>query len=190
MKAPRGAIRITDSEGQLQIAGYEWHERSNKPFVFGVGVLLFAGLGIVALLLAMKSEVFIATIVVLAIAACFFGLSWIIHRRWSRWNGNVRSILFHANGHVEIPHGIPYHPKVRTFTVPWSEIASVSADQNSVVIYFRNGERNWITDRPADESSHKISVQIQHALAAIGEAVANATRPKRAPSPEGNVLID
>lgn len=189
MKAAVGEIRTHDAEGRLQSAGYEWIEGSIKPFFLGLSTILFAVIGVGAILLAMKAYAMEGIVILTGICIVSCALAWLSHRKWSGLDTR-QIVVFHADGKIGLPNGLYNNRRARAFKQPWTEIASIAAEGHGVSLYFKDGAINGVAGAPRGVSAHKISVQLQLALTAIREAVAEASKPRRAPAPETQIVID
>ena len=190
MTADRGEIRIQDHEGRLQTAGYVWGEKTSGPLFYAILAVVFGLLGFGAMMNISGRVNFGATLFFLAATGIFFGLAVLFFKKSADSKGNPRGVLFHADGRIELPYGLPRQPDIRILAARWPEVASISAERDDVAIYLRDGDKVWLTQPRRYETEHKISVQLQHALAAIRDAVADASMPRRAPSPDTPVVID
>jgi hypothetical protein len=188
MKA-RGEIRDYDSAGTLTAAGFEWTMRSAGQFLLLIPVVLFGACGAAAIAMAMEPN--LQTLPHLLIAVFFLTLAWLTYQFRKRRNRPKGAIIFHADGKMTCPHGYPGYASARSFNVPWSEVSSIAAERESVSIYFRDGDVVTATYLPADATLHKVSVQLQLALTAIRDAVAQRAAPGRvASSPDLPIRID
>ena len=189
MKAAAGEIRNRDAEGRLESAGYEWIEGSLKCILLRISTALLAIIGAGALFLATKTREPDGVMVLSAVGIVCLGLAWLSHRKWSGLDTR-QIVVFHANGSIGLPNGLYNNRRARAFRQPWTEIASIAAEGHGVCLYFKDGAVNGVAGAPRGVSAHKISVQLQLALTAMREAVAEGSKPRRAPAPETTIVID
>lgn len=187
MKA-RGEIRERDAEGTLIAAGFEWTKPSFGQHLLLIIVILLGALAAVAVTMAMQPN--LEELPHLIIAAVFLALAVLTYQYRKHRSRPKGAIIFYADGEIAMPHGRPGNPDGRRFKVPWSEVSSIGTDAFSVVIYFRDGDIVSVAYPPADATLHKVAVQLQLALTAIREAAAQASKPRRAPAPETQIVID
>jgi hypothetical protein len=190
MTGPRGAIRERDAHGRLQIAGYEWSQRTIWPLLYGLFMVVLAALALLALNAAVRSPAIESTLALLVLAAALAFWAYRIRRRWKHYH-NMRAMLFHADGRIQVPYGFAYHRKPGFLTerrLP--DIASIAAEGTDVVVYYRSGDKDIIGTFPNRESEHKISVQLQLALTEMRDAIAQAARPQPQPVDTVDIVIE
>lgn len=178
-----GRIREYDKDGKLIAAGFVWNEDSHwverftkwalpVPFI----AMMLAPIGMstgnkIAGPMLMYS--FIGTVIAL-IPCMFFG----------RQN---RSVVFHIDGRIGVPYGIPYIEDAR-WLPGQADLASIEAWRGHVALFFRSGHICTPNRKPDRfEFTHLATAQLNIALQEIKDARL-ALNEKRAPAPKPDVV--
>jgi hypothetical protein len=94
--------------------------------------------------------------------------------------------LFHRDGRVTLPGGLPFHRRVRTLTCTHDEFASIEVCQivsnataqqtafgHGVVMIMRDGGKVYVATKLHADQALKVAVQLTQALAALRDDVAS-----------------
>lgn len=104
-----------------------------------------------------------------------------------RWGARPRAMLFHADGRVTVPHGVPFYPRCTKLNAPHVSFATIEmrrwADgEHGVSVYTRDGD-TIAGARGLDEwQARKIVVQLTCALHALRDDTAASLRGRVHPA--------
>lgn len=159
-------IRKINRHGELEAAGYEWHETFG--FSGGVGALK----AIVCLVFCAVGAVNEEPLTSLAAAIAFpcTLIFWFL-----TCDGYPRRVTFHRGGRIGTRYGLNWNYFWKFKVAGHHEnIASIEAHKNQVRMYSHGGDIVFLGE-PTDEfTAHKVAVQLTKALAEMREATADA----------------
>lgn len=158
-------IRTRDDQGNLIAAGFMWTEEHEawKLFLALAGVL--ALLSLPGLLDYFSGR---GPLVLGAIPAALAALSLYACHRYAN---HTSALIFHLDGHVEAPFGMPRHRRVRRFKGNHGYTTSIETNRhNQVLLYSRGGDIAVLANLRKSNDAHKVAVQLNQALEDIREA--------------------
>ena len=173
-------IRVKDEEGRLIAAGVNWLEYRLWAIWLLAAVGVFFALPLLMLLVAMVASGF-----ALAPTALFFGdIALLIALFWfgNRVCLRARSSVFHDDGTIEIPEGLPTQSWIKELSFPYTDVSTIeerksgrigeNVQMSRIDIYSHEGD--WVTlgHNIDPQICHAAVVQLTKALAEIREAVA------------------
>jgi len=175
-------IRHFDASGRLVAAGTAWSELRKVPvWLTAIAFLIvwfptgFAFIAALASGFALKPVLAFMAGVVALFGVCRVGL---------RFCGRQRSVVFHEDGWIETPEGLPWIGGRKFHELSFAHDTVSTIEQRfaerfggKIPMYFievRTHEGDWVTvGHLVDEQiSHKAVVQLTKALADIREAIA------------------
>ncbi|MGD9725709.1 MAG: hypothetical protein AB7E70_09575 [Hyphomicrobiaceae bacterium] len=177
-------IRRYDGAGRLEAAGVRWTEVRNGvlwlialPAFILLMTMILSGLFMVAKGFPLKTMlVFAGSVAGLALAVTLV----------NRFGGRRRSLIFHRDGRIETPEGIPTnsrfrefafgHDRISTFENRFARALDRNHSQYFIDLFGRDGDWVTVADALSEQHSHMLTVQLTKALAEMRET---AARPRR-----------
>ena len=177
-------IRLKDERGRVTAAGVQWAEYR----LWAIWLLAIPG-AILVLPLLMLFLAMVASRFALIPTAVFFGDIALLLVLF--WFGNrvclkARSAVFHDDGTIEMPEGLPTQSWIKELSFPHTDVSTIeerksgrigeSVQMSRIDIYSHEG--HWVTlgHNLDPQMCHAAVVQLTKALAEIREA---AARPER-----------
>lgn len=200
-------IRCHDESGRLVAAGVDWTEyRVGFIWLVAVPAALLL-LPLTPLFVGMLATGFATGLTALFIAnvVSVGALIWVANRSGVR----TRSAVFHADGTISVPQGLPVQPRIKALSFPHTEVTSIEQMQAGQIakdvpvsfidVFGREGDHVTLGHNLRPQVCHRAVVQLTKALAEIREAIARpahrytsqaATADMRSPGETMNVVID
>jgi len=177
-------IRRYDDARRLEAAGVRWTEvRNGLVWVYAVPAFILlmtmasSGLFMVAKGFPLKTTLIFAGSVV--------GLG-LVRYLLNNFGERRRSLIFHHDGRIETPEGVPSnrrfrefafgHDRVSTFEIRLAKKFDATYSQFFVDLFGRDGEWVTVADALSEQHSHLLTVQLTKALAEMREATAQPRR--------------
>jgi len=174
------SIRMHDLDGQLIAAGITWIEYSEFkmllvciPAMALAMPLLILGPWMLGTLFALKWTTLFAGNFFLLVLVIWIGLP-LVHRE--------RSLIFHADGKIAVPDGLPVQKWIKEMSFPHTEVTSLECVQagqlfegtsaSFINIFGREGDQVTVGHKVHPQVCHKAVVQLTKALAEIRQAIA------------------
>lgn len=189
-----------DADGRLDATGVEWTEHCMWcDVVVGalVGLSFVAGMfaAFAAALISFKAGL-LSLIPAGAAVVLFSPILW---RHELRFDGKTRQLLFHRDGRMEVPFGLPFYPRIRLLTAAHTEVASLEIRQtvnndmaretaysSGVAMMLRSGDIVYVAKHLHPDDAQKVAVQLTLALAAMRDDLAAVAARPDLPGPLPN----
>ncbi|WP_441232122.1 hypothetical protein AB7828_30765 [Tardiphaga sp. 215_C5_N2_1] len=177
-------VRTHDTQGNLMSCGYAWQEeRSYVTLAAVVGVAIGVGGIVFCIAMAMRGHQMPITVwqmtatFVLSTAIGYGGC-----QLWDEWRYAERSIIFHRDGRILMPSGVPGYFRQDHIDGSHRYITSVGKLSHklpersnvtySVGMYARNGNVIHITSKDySHDFAHMVSVQAMNALQELRDTI-------------------
>lgn len=169
-------IREHDSNGMLVGAGFAWWEEKPSTFAPLVLLILLAALVMFLDIFVFVFGAWLMGTVILAVCALVMGLSFWAMPRVANFR---RALIFHADGRITTPNGLPGRSKWRMLAYKPADVASIEEQpERSVVLITRAGVTIKIAHKfRADEGEGRyIAVQLTTALTELRAAAGSAQK--------------
>ncbi|HEV7276529.1 MAG TPA: hypothetical protein VGN80_09605 [Devosiaceae bacterium] len=169
-------IREHDDKGRLVKSGAEWREKRWWLALFGVGVFC---LGVAGLLLAWMFDHLYPghpaafNTALLSSPLLLLGIMWAGPSSWRK-----RALIFHADGRMEMPYGLPYHPFRRAIEGHHKVLISIEQERHadhtsSVTGISTGGDSVGIAKDVTKYQALKVAVQLTRALNELRQDLAS-----------------
>jgi len=175
---------IRESQGgDLRAAGYQWEEPTDIRLLLFLG---FAAAGTIGVMLCIDAFITIhrdplrfAAMICFTAPAFFFAYYFHVE-------GRPRSLIFHANGSIEMPEGVPgfwfrewiggHHECIVSIERVVDDGRNGSGKEYRAALYSRGGDVVRITGPVHPDMAHRVAVQLTKALQELrsSEAYLNA----------------
>lgn len=171
-------VRERGADGRLSRAGFEWNEsRPNLEFN-SIVVAMFGGAGLylsMALSSLPRADLSGFATGSAIVAAAGFGMAFLIPRR-------PRAIIFHADGGIGAPYGLPWYPFHLKVHANHSSVMSIEQrdvpnELCRVRLITTGGDVVYVSRNLSDAESLKVAVQLTAALTELRQEQASGGQP-------------
>lgn len=175
-----GRIREYDEDGRLVAAGLRWWEGKEwleqlTP-ILAVPPTLLAGIAFIGM--SHNSTSYAAFYTFCGAAACVVA-SFIPLVLWGK---TTRSLVFHIDGRIEVPEGLPFLSRDMRQLLDQSQFLSIEAESATVRIWFRGGQSATLFGRNIPiQLARLVTIQLNSAFQEIKDA-RMALNEQRAPA--------
>jgi hypothetical protein len=178
-------IRTHDKAGSLIASGVNWSEE--RAWATGSVLTLLFLLAILEMLVLVVLAVArngIVLSIFIAIGLVMFGL-WRLAMSVGR---RRRELVFHADGRMTAPLGLPGYERYREIPGDHAHVSSIEMNkvhtEHTVEMYWQNGHTTIVAHHLTDWQARKIAVSLSNALRGLRESM---TTMNRAAAPAARV---